>query len=656
MGRNRKETIMTKFLTGLIYLITSCAPVMAADRIVEGTSLPGISYEKNFVKNPEAEKNANNLTVSAAIATRTTTTPLQGAGSFSIDATASGQTVKFDTTTGDEYLKGQNCEAKFIFTGDASLYKVYVEQGSNKLTGDLQLTNETNARSVSLNFPCGTTFTNLRPVIESTSASAAAIKVDKVYLGLATNISDSLVDTPWVDESTSFVLQGSGTAGTPTYSTRKVWTRRNGPNLEVAFDLTLSGGGGAVGDIQMVLPSKYTMSSTGPAQLTLPQGWAEILRNGESFYGHANVIVRVGTSTVQFGTRRLDTGVSYTFTWVSGDILRGRLIVPIEQFSNAQAIKINQTPWFVSAVINGGSPSLGTADVTSDTEITNSGLTMTPNSGSSPVGIVCSSTNAAATPSTGSTTCSAGDEGLGAAFEIPYPGLYEVCTEFTSTVQVGPGANSLIYQTFKLTETATNAQTTISGSTHAIYARHYAVDATQHTISDKPNSLCETFNFGSSGVKAVRLKYQQDVNGTVTNSLVAANNGTGSGNFRISVKQLTVPYPMPILVNSVTSNTSGQERIERATITNSGTPTVSTQSGSWISSITDGGVGIATLNIAAGIFSGPPSCTVSQYGGGGTALCYVSTTVTSTAATIVCYNSSFALTDRDFMVMCMGPR
>lgn len=490
-------------------------------------------------------------------------------------------------------------------------------------------------------------------MIESTSASAAAIKVDKVYLGLATNISDSLVDTPWVDESTSFVLQGSGTAGTPTYSTRKVWTRRNGPNLEVAFDLTLSGGGGAVGDIQMVLPSKYTMSSTGPAQLTLPQGWAEILRNGESFYGHANVIIRVGTSTVQFGTRRLDTGTSYTFTWVSGDILRGRLIIPIDQFSNYQAIKINQTPWFIDARLNGGNTSLGVVNVLSYTEITNAGWTLTPTTGSAPVGVMCSGSNAAAAPTTSPSICSVGNESFGINFEVPYPGNYEVCT--TGSMYYELDSSEQIRNNFQLVETPTNAQTiTQNSSVFAHIGLQGGSTSGANGGSRNDFTTCANFYFSSSGVKGIRLLYDQNVAGSPNNSIFVATTSDKSPKF--SVKQLSVPYPMPLVVGSVSSNSSGVERLERVTVANSGTPTVSTQSGSWISSITDGGVGIATLNVAAGIFSAAPSCTVSQYGGGGTGTCYISTTVTSTAVPVVCYNTSFALADRDFMVLCQGPR
>lgn len=155
----------------------------AAGREISGTYAPGIHHNRNFVKNPGAEKNVLYTTNSAAIVTRTTSTPIMGAASYLIDATSSGQTVKFDTGTLDNNVKGQNCEARFTFTGDATLYKAYVEQGSTKITTDLTLTNESNARDVSIKFACGDLSSNSHLVIESTSSSSAAIKVDDVYLG-----------------------------------------------------------------------------------------------------------------------------------------------------------------------------------------------------------------------------------------------------------------------------------------------------------------------------------------------------------------------------------------------------------------------------------------------------------------------------------------
>lgn len=636
-----------RYLLCFLLLFTSNGNAVNSPMFIrEGTSFSGINYEKNFVRNPEAEKNINNVTISAAILTRTTVTPIQGVASFLIDATASGQTVKFDTSSGDDFLKGQNCEAKFIFTGDASLYIAYVEQGSNKLTGNVTLTNESNSRSVSLNFPCGTVFTNLRLVIESTSASAAPIEVDKVYLGLATNISDSLVDTPWIDESTLFVLQGSGTAGTPTYSTRRVWTRRNGPNLEVAFDFILSGGGGAAGDIQMVLPSKYTMSSTGPAQSVLPLGWAEIIRNGESFYGHANVINRVGTSTVQFGTRRLDTGVTYSFTWVSGDVLRGRLIVPIDQFSNSQTIKINQTPWFIDARLDGSNQSLGVVNVAAFTEITNAGWTLTPVTGSAPVGVMCSGTNPAATPSTTATTCSAGSESVGINFEIPYPGNYEVCFSGSTYYEYDNG--EVILNNFQLVETPTNAQTITQSSN--VYSHTGGGPGGTATITAASSRMdytnCANFNFSSAGIKGIRLMYNQTVAGTPNNSIFLASATDKRPKF--SVKQLSVPYPMPLIVGSVSSNSTGAERIERAKINCDASSSIISQS-NWISAIGNRSGTACSITILSSVFSAEPACTLTVEG-------------TSTHPTAIDTTSATSLTaygpnaDYDANLICMGPK
>jgi hypothetical protein len=175
---------MKNFL--LVFLFATTAWAQNAPLTVEGTLFPGQAHLRNFVKNPGAEMNVNYLTVSSAIVTRSTTTPLQGKAHFSIDATATAQTVKFDTWTLDNLLKGQLCEAKFVFTGDASLYKAYVEQGSTKVTSDLALTNETNSSPVSINFSCGDLSSNSHLVIESTG-NGAAISVDEVYLGKATN-------------------------------------------------------------------------------------------------------------------------------------------------------------------------------------------------------------------------------------------------------------------------------------------------------------------------------------------------------------------------------------------------------------------------------------------------------------------------------------
>ncbi len=80
-------------------------------------------------------------------------------------------------------------------------------------------------------------------------------------------------------------------------------------------------------------------------------------------------------------------------------------------------------------------------------------------------------------------------------------------------------------------------------------------------------------------------------------------------------------------------------------------PTVTRQDGSWISSITDGGVGIATLNITASTFS-----VAANYGGalgddGGGQLQFSSSSTSSVRVDVTQGGSS---TDRAFSVIGVG--
>jgi len=173
----------------LISTLLAFQPVFAQNAILNADLIESHDSFKNFTKNPGAEKNKNNVTDAAVIVTRSTSSPLEGAASFSIDASASSQVVKFDAFNLSSYLKGQNCEAKFYYSGDATLYKAYVEQGTTKVTTDLQLLNVTNSQATSIYFPCGDLTSNSHLVIEATG-NGAAIKVDKLYIGAATGISN----------------------------------------------------------------------------------------------------------------------------------------------------------------------------------------------------------------------------------------------------------------------------------------------------------------------------------------------------------------------------------------------------------------------------------------------------------------------------------
>jgi len=184
--------------------------------------------------------------------------------------------------------------------------------------------------------------------------------------------------------------------------------------------------------------------------------------------------------------------------------------------------------WYVDVVITGGNPSLGTAAVSSYTEIIDAGLTATPASGSAAAGIMCSTTNAATAPSTSATTCAAGSESLGLNFTLPEAGVFEVCVYFVhhGGLDSAEGVNA----TFQLIETPTNAQTlTLEGGTKQQSGSSGmniagGVDS-EYFVS---NSNCSFFNW-TTGTKGVRLMYEQVVSGAPDSSLVLADANASAG-------------------------------------------------------------------------------------------------------------------------------
>lgn len=171
-------------------LFLSCNPAVAQVKVIEGQYGLNTQMPTNYVRNKGCFTNVANITASGGSLTRNTTTPLENGADCQVDASASAQTYTWATFALDRWLSGQNCEAKFNYRGDASLYKAYVTVNSVKASTDLQLqnSNSPSVQPVSINFACGAQPLTTALVIESTSASAAAINVAGVYVGAATNI------------------------------------------------------------------------------------------------------------------------------------------------------------------------------------------------------------------------------------------------------------------------------------------------------------------------------------------------------------------------------------------------------------------------------------------------------------------------------------
>lgn len=139
----------------------------------------------------------------------------------------------------------------------------------------------------------------------------------------------------------------------------------------------------------------------------------------------------------------------------------------------------------------------------------------------------------------------------------------------------------------------------------------------------------------------------------------SAGNAGGSGaDGLIEVTEYYGNGQVPAFIGSVTSNTSGQERIERVNVPSicSASPCIiSSQSGNWVSSITRSGPGNYNLNINSGIFSGEPTCMVTSLNA--TYVAQGELAPTPTSWNFYGFNAgSNTLLDIPFSIICMGPR
>lgn len=123
---------------------------------------------------------------------------------------------------------------------------------------------------------------------------------------------------------------------------------------------------------------------------------------------------------------------------------------------------------------------------------------------------------------------------------------------------------------------------------------------------------------------------------------------------KVPIQEWQDTQKAPILVGSVTSGTPIAERIERAKINNSGSCSVGSQSGTWISSINRPSGGICDITFASGYFSAAPACTCTSESGSGY-LCIISTTSTTSGISIETANTSGVI-DANFDIICMGPK
>lgn len=657
--------MFTRFFLSVALVLTHCTPLYAQSMKFSRPDIMVSQDSKvNYVKNPSGYKNAQDITVSSATIAQDVSGSsdfLDGVASLICDASSQNGYCEWDSNAIQEGDKTGNCEAKALFKGDASLYKLQIHDGSNVLASSSVLSNATDWTEVSINYPCGAT-RKVR-LTQTESGTGAAVNIGRVYWGQATNLGVANQDSAW----TVYTPTSSWVSGATIYG---LW-RRDGPDMEVQAAVFVTAGVTAA-NLTISLPTGHTIDTS---KITSNSGTANKLGIGTALdSGVQNYDLGVWySSTTAVAVNVANTSSTYSsgafvtnavpFTFGSPDELNINFKVPIVGWGAQSVVNDNITPWYIDATMDGDSFDLGTSNQTAYIETTASAITLKPQSGSQPVGVMCSGTNAAVSPSTSNTVCPSSNESAGINFSIPKSGAYEVCVygNLTQTADSGEELNT----TLQLIETPTNAQTlTLEGGTRQFYRNIPTTIASGVDASiGHPISNCSIFNWSSNGTKGVRLMYEQAVAGTpdASNIIADASANNGQRNLRWTVKPVTASSPTPLLVGSVTSNSSGLERIERARLNCDSGSAITSQSGSWVSSIGNISTGVCTVTIASGIFSSTPTCVMTE-------VADVATTTVG-AQIVVSSATSFTITGAiniggttttqsafDAYVICMGSR
>lgn len=162
--------------------------------------------------------------------------------------------------------------------------------------------------------------------------------------------------------------------------------------------------------------------------------------------------------------------------------------------------------------------------------------------------------------------------------------------------------------------------------------------------------------------------YNVTATGAVTfKAQIAYNNGTANIDQGAVSTQAAITWNVeaagqgtnsPLLMGSVTSTSTGQEHIERASVP-SACGSITSESGSWLSSPSHPRTGNCTFTIATGEFSSAPQCWCTVYSQTGAGLggrtCEIGTSTSSTVLEVGTSNNAGTLTDYAFNVFCMGP-
>lgn len=653
-----------RYLIGfLLILLTLSAAAQTTQS--QRNSLPRV----NLIENWSFESGKNGYSTTGTF-TVTTSSPMFDGAHATFTAGGSNQYLKTKLLTIPVGLRGNNCMARLYYKDGASGYIVNVTDGSTTIATKTITDVPTYAKPLTINFICPTSGSL---VLELRGSSLAAINTDNWYVGQPDNISEvaqsELVGTiKWQASNCTWTQSTLAYTNFPTDSDCTLPSGSDLTGLALAPATQIPGirfASLSPGKYKIIAIGTFLKSTTnaGSVYWRFTDGTNNTKDQRSGLSASSDLIVPMIEGVIEYTTAQSNITIQVQGQPNSASA-PAQIVAQGESFqiqvyryptTTELAYRPDQVAWKVDANIGGANPSLGTSAVTSYTSIESNSLDLVNNSGAGNLTaqIPCASGTA---PS--GTTCSAAAESVGVSFSLPVAGDVLACASFNHVVSLDSVGDS-IQGAFQLVETSTTSTTVVQEGRSRLQSYKYNGSAAVDEAAF-PFRVCGTFTFSSAGTKVIRLMYEQAVSGTPLNSNINADRSSSVGQRDIHFEVYPLNYytPAPVLVGSVTSNTSGQERHESARIHCSNSASaINAQSGSWISSVSNGSAaGQCTVNITSGMFTDLPRCSTTPVTGGDwdQSGCFVRS-VTTSAINIRCGVAATA-TNLTLNILCSGPR
>lgn len=555
-------------------------------------------FSKNLLLNGGFENGKAKWTASAGTFTTTGSSPMVGKMHATWDAAASGNTLTSKVITIPAGMHGRNGVASCLFTtaSGTATHTIQAYDGTNVLSS-VAITSSTTPTRASANFIFPSSVTVALRIYAN--ADEPSVAIDDCFLGPAESFNLGL-DKPQDVFSATIANDGTVT------NENSDWISGNCTNAD-----------------PRVCTFVTSFFSAAPNCTT----------DGED-------VTAVSSSSVSVDQNAVITRINCQKTGT--DALQA-------------AYRPDIAAWRVDANISGANISLGTSAQSAYVTPNNASLTLTQNTGSSSVGISCSSTN---DNSVGSTTCSAGSEEPGIVVDIPRAGHVEVCFDFSHYVNHTTLSGDLT-STFEVQRTSNGSQTIAeNGKSRISSGGSYGASASFTYFN--PHTLCGRFNITSAAKHTFRLMYEQGtLTGTSNLILADAAASYGQRDIHVTARYIDQSVPAPLLVGSVVSNSSGVLKEIIANLNCDAGSAITSQTGSTsngVASIGNVSGGACAVTLASGTFSTTPYCWATPNAAFASAGLILSAAASSsTAISVDCEDdASGACTSYDFNLLCKG--